>query len=153
MSNRLAHDDDGHVIQASGRREIRELDRLQAARDTLVSARGALSARIRKVQQNDNRDIPRVILSTFHASKGLEWTHVYLVDVYEGSVPKIAEGGSDEEVAEERRVFYVALTRARDNLTIYTRSDMPPSEFLRECELTWSVPVHNEEQQLEPVTQ
>ncbi|MBP8276236.1 MAG: ATP-dependent helicase [Propionivibrio sp.] len=153
MSNRLAHDEDGNVIQTPGRREIRELDRLQAARDTLVAARGSLSARIRKVQQNDNRDIPRVILSTFHASKGLEWTHVYLVDVYEGSVPKIAEGGSDEEVAEERRVFYVALTRARDSLTIYTRSDMPPSEFLRECELTWSLPANNEEQQLESVTQ
>ena len=130
-----------------------KIDRLQAARDTLVAARGSLSARIRKVQQNDNRAIPRVILSTFHASKGLEWTHVYLVDVYDGSVPKIAEGGSDEEVAEERRVFYVALTRARDSLTIYTRSDMPPSEFLRECELTWSVPANNEEQPLESVTQ
>ena len=146
MRNRLTHDEDGQAVQSPGRREIRELDRLQAGRDTLVAARGSLSSRIRKVQQNDSKDIPRVILSTFHASKGLEWRHVYLVDVYDGSVPKITEGGSDEEVAEERRVFYVACTRARDSLTIFARSDLPPSEFLQECELKPAAPDMDEPQ-------
>ncbi len=135
MTKTCGEDDDGNTIQERGRREIRDLDRLEAARDTLADARGPLAARIRRVQETDGADIPRVILSTFHASKGLEWDHVFLIDCYGGAVPKVDPGCSEEEVSEERRVFYVAMTRARDELVIFTRTHKPNSEFLVESEL------------------
>lgn len=135
MTKTCGEDEEGKTIQARGRREIRDLDRLEAARDTLSESRGNLQTRIRRVQESDSKDIPRVVLSTFHASKGLEWQHVYLIDVYGGSVPKIDEMAGDEALAEERRVFYVAMTRARDALTIFSRSDMPLSEFITDAEL------------------
>ena len=135
MTKTCGEDEEGKTVQAKGRRDIRDLDRLEAARDALTEARGNLQARIRRVQENDGKEIPRVVLSTFHASKGLEWKHVFLIDVYGGSVPKVDELSSEEELAEERRVFYVAMTRAQDDLTIFTRTDMPESEFLADAEL------------------
>ena len=135
MTKTCGEDEEGKTVQAKGRRDIRDLDRLDAARDALTEARGNLQARIRRVQESDGKEIPRVVLSTFHASKGLEWKHVFLIDVYGGSVPKVDDLSSDDELAEERRVFYVAMTRARDELTIFTRNDMPKSEFLTDAEL------------------
>lgn len=135
MTKTCAEDEEGRPVQGKGRRDIRDLDRLEAARDTLADAHGPLATRIRRARERDNQDIPRVILSTFHASKGLEWDHVILIDVYGGVVPKITEFSSDEELAEERRVFYVAMTRARDSLTLYTRRRQPLSDFLLEAEL------------------
>lgn len=135
MTKTCGEDEEGKSVQAKGRRDIRDLDRLEAARDSLTEARGNLQTRIRRVQENDGKEIPRVVLSTFHASKGLEWKHVFLIDVYGGSVPKVDDLSSEEELAEERRVFYVAMTRARDELTIFTRTDMPESEFLTDAEL------------------
>ena len=136
MTKTCGEDLEGKTVQGKGRREIRDLDRLETARDALTEARGNLQARIRRVQENDGKEIPRVVLSTFHASKGLEWDHVYLIDVYGGSVPKVDDPTDDDAIAEERRVFYVAMTRARNELTIFTRTGMPVSEFLIEAELT-----------------
>lgn len=135
MTRTCGESDDGHPLQEKGMRQIRDLDRLEAARDLLASARGTLSTRIRRVQGGDSTDIPRVVLATFHASKGLEWDHVYLIDCYGGAVPRLSDSGSEEELAEERRVFYVAMTRARNELTLFTRSDKPVSEFLIDAEL------------------
>ncbi len=59
-----------------------------------------------------------VHLLTMHASKGLEFDTVYLLDVNKGKVPKGAKL-SAEELEEERRLFYVAMTRARKHLNIY----------------------------------
>lgn len=59
-----------------------------------------------------------VYLLTMHASKGLEFDDVYLLDVNKGKVPKGAKL-SAEELEEERRLFYVAMTRARKNLYIF----------------------------------
>jgi superfamily I DNA/RNA helicase len=151
MTKTCAEDEDGNPIQEKGRREIKDLDRLEAARDSLADAKGSLSTRIRRVQENDGKEIPRVVLSTFHASKGLEWDHVFLIDVYGGSVPKVSEACKDAELAEERRVFYVAMTRARDSLTIFTRQDMPLSEFLVDAELTGNTtaPKNNNQEELD----
>lgn len=149
MTKTCAEDEDGNAIREKGRREIRDLDRLEAARDTLAEAKGSLANRLRRQKENDGKEIPRVILSTFHAAKGLEWDHVFLIDVYGGSVPKVSEDCEDGALAEERRVFYVAMTRARDSLTIFTRSDMPRSEFIRDAELEFSAgtPPQNNPQQ------
>jgi DNA helicase-2/ATP-dependent DNA helicase PcrA len=56
-----------------------------------------------------------VTLATLHAAKGLEWPCVFVVGCAEGSLP-IVYADTDERVAEERRLFYVGVTRARERL-------------------------------------
>jgi DNA helicase-2/ATP-dependent DNA helicase PcrA len=59
-----------------------------------------------------------LILSTIHSAKGCEWDAVYLLHAADSNVPSDMATGSDEEVEEERRLFYVALTRAKDFLEV-----------------------------------
>lgn len=58
-----------------------------------------------------------VTLSTLHAAKGLEWDAVAIVGVHEGSLPFVL-ATSAEAIAEERRLFYVGITRAREHLRL-----------------------------------
>jgi DNA helicase-2/ATP-dependent DNA helicase PcrA len=60
-----------------------------------------------------------LVLSTVHSAKGLEWQAVYLVAAYDGNFPSDLAAGSRESLAEERRLLYVALTRARRSLVVY----------------------------------
>jgi DNA helicase-2/ATP-dependent DNA helicase PcrA len=60
-----------------------------------------------------------LILSTAHSAKGLEWDAVHLIAAYDGNFPADMSTGSEEGIAEERRLFYVALTRARRRLHVY----------------------------------
>jgi DNA helicase-2/ATP-dependent DNA helicase PcrA len=60
-----------------------------------------------------------LILSTVHSAKGGEWRVVHLIHVVDGMFPSDLATGAREEVEEERRLFYVALTRAREHLHIY----------------------------------
>jgi len=57
-----------------------------------------------------------LILSTIHSAKGCEWDVVYVIHAADGNIPSDMSTGSDEQIEEERRLFYVALTRARDFL-------------------------------------
>ena len=57
-----------------------------------------------------------LILSTIHSAKGQEWDVVYILNVVDGSIPSDMATGSKEEIDEERRLLYVAMTRARDHL-------------------------------------
>lgn len=59
-----------------------------------------------------------VTISTIHSSKGLEWKRVFLTNVTEGSIPHMFSMGSESELEEEKRLLYVACTRAKDHLTI-----------------------------------
>lgn len=75
-------------------------------------------------------------LMTYHASKGLEFDSVHLVDVIETVIPS-QKAVSTEDIEEERRCFYVALTRARNALHIYITNtryakNCSPSRFLLE---------------------
>lgn len=135
INETCGENEDGHPPKKLGEQDIRDDVLLGAAKDALSEARGGLQARILRAQESGGKEIPRVVLSTFHASKGLEWKHVFLVDVYGGMVPKVDDEAGDDEISEERRVFYVAMTRACDELTIYSRKNMPVSEFLTEAEL------------------
>jgi DNA helicase-2/ATP-dependent DNA helicase PcrA len=56
-------------------------------------------------------------LSTVHSAKGLEWHTVFVISVADGHFPSSYSAG-DEELEEERRLLYVACTRARDNLIL-----------------------------------
>ena len=58
-------------------------------------------------------------LSTVHSAKGLEWQSVHLLAAYDGNFPADMAAGTSESIDEERRLIYVALTRARRALAIY----------------------------------
>jgi DNA helicase-2/ATP-dependent DNA helicase PcrA len=57
-------------------------------------------------------------LSTIHSAKGLEWNSVFIIYALEGRFPTMRSVASDEEIEEERRLMYVACTRAKENLFI-----------------------------------
>ena len=60
-----------------------------------------------------------LILSTVHSAKGGEWRAVHLIRASDGSFPSDMATGHTREIEEERRLFYVALTRAKEHLYIY----------------------------------
>jgi DNA helicase II / ATP-dependent DNA helicase PcrA len=60
-----------------------------------------------------------LVISTVHSAKGLEWPVVHLPHLVDGAVPSDMALSSREGLAEERRLFYVAVTRARDELYLY----------------------------------
>jgi len=59
-----------------------------------------------------------LVLSTAHSAKGKEWDAVFVIWAVDGWFPSSRALGSDEELEEERRLMYVALTRARDDLAV-----------------------------------
>jgi DNA helicase-2/ATP-dependent DNA helicase PcrA len=65
-----------------------------------------------------------LILSTIHSAKGQEWRSVHVLNVVDGCIPSDLSTGSAEEIEEERRLLYVAMTRARDELRL-----MVPQRF------------------------
>ena len=64
-------------------------------------------------------------LSTVHSAKGLEWDSVHVIGLVDGAFPSDLALATHAGLAEEQRLFYVALTRARDELTLYTPLRMP----------------------------
>ncbi len=92
------------------------------------------------LEQYDESD-DTVVLMTMHSAKGLEFPNVFLVGFEDGLFPGMRAIGDTEEMEEERRLCYVAITRAKQNLTItyakqrmlYGRTNASlPSRFLRE---------------------
>ena len=90
-------------------------------------------------QYNEGDDA--VVMMTMHSAKGLEFPHVFLVGFEDGLFPGMRAIGDKEEMEEERRLCYVAITRAKETLTIsYARQRMLygrtssalPSRFLKE---------------------
>jgi DNA helicase II / ATP-dependent DNA helicase PcrA len=70
---------------------------------------------------SDRADAPLLdedylILSTIHSAKGQEWKSVHILNVVDGCLPSDLAVGSSAELEEERRLLYVAMTRARDHL-------------------------------------
>ncbi|MDT3672715.1 MAG: ATP-dependent helicase [Aromatoleum sp.] len=59
-----------------------------------------------------------LILSTIHSAKGQEWSSVTLLNVVDGCMPSDLATGSSAEIEEERRLLYVAMTRAKDHLDL-----------------------------------
>ncbi len=83
-----------------------------------------------------------VTLGTYHAAKGLEYDTVFLIDLCEDVIP-YKRAIRAEDVEEERRLFYVGMTRAKRRLYLLSpaqirNKDMVPSRFLKECEVSES---------------
>ncbi len=96
--------------------------------------RMAQAALYKKEQSGAKEEKEGVRLLTMHASKGLEFDTVFLLDVNKGKIPKGSKL-SEEEIEEERRLFYVAMTRAKNHLHIcYIKGEkdhtMQPSIFI-----------------------
>ncbi|QIE41274.1 ATP-dependent helicase [Rhodobacteraceae bacterium SC52] len=64
------------------------------------------------------KDEDYLILSTIHSAKGQEWKSVHLLNAVDGCIPSDLGTGSTHELEEERRLLYVAMTRAKDRLTL-----------------------------------
>jgi DNA helicase-2/ATP-dependent DNA helicase PcrA len=62
------------------------------------------------------RDEDYLILSTIHSAKGQEWKSVFVLNVVDGCIPSDLGVGTSAEIEEERRLLYVAMTRAKDDL-------------------------------------
>lgn len=67
------------------------------------------------VDSDKNDDSPKVTLMTIHSAKGLEFNTVFVVGLEEGLFPNQMSYGSQREIEEERRLFYVAITRAKEH--------------------------------------
>jgi DNA helicase-2/ATP-dependent DNA helicase PcrA len=67
-------------------------------------------------QSSTSGDEDKIVLSTIHQAKGLEWDNVFIINLAEGAFPHQRSYGSEAEMSEERRLFYVAATRARKKL-------------------------------------
>ncbi len=68
-----------------------------------------------------------LVLSTIHSAKGLEWDAVYVLNAADGHIPSDMSTKNDEEIEEELRLFYVALTRAKNSLYVC----FPVNTFIR----------------------
>ncbi len=70
------------------------------------------------------RDEDYLILSTIHSAKGQEWKSVFVLNVVDGCIPSDLGTGCSDDIEEERRLLYVAMTRAKDQLNL-----MVPQRF------------------------
>ncbi|WP_024882358.1 ATP-dependent helicase [Methylosinus sp. LW3] len=66
------------------------------------------------------RDEDYLILSTIHSAKGQEWKSVFVLNAVDGCIPSDLATGTAAEIEEERRLLYVAMTRAKDSLRLVT---------------------------------
>ncbi|HKK58720.1 MAG TPA: UvrD-helicase domain-containing protein [Salinivirga sp.] len=95
------------------------------------------------MDKNKDEDQERITLMTIHSAKGLEFQHLYIAGLEEGLFPSSMSMESPEEIEEERRLFYVALTRAEHTATLYwcqsrykwgSVESKSPSRFLKELD-------------------
>lgn len=96
---------------------------------------------VERLEDQDNDSQATIHLMTIHAAKGLEFPYVYLIGLEEGSLPHYNNTHTEKGIAEERRLAYVAMTRAKKNLTLsyanHKQSSkgkvkLMPSRFLEE---------------------
>lgn len=106
-----------------------------------------------EAEANDDNDDESIRLTTIHQAKGLEWKVVFVIMLCDGLFPSSRSIESSEGEEEERRLFYVAVTRAQDELYLsyprlrtssgYGETWQQPSRFLsefpRECANVWNV--------------
>ncbi|MFX1258152.1 MAG: ATP-dependent helicase [Promethearchaeota archaeon] len=101
-----------------------------------------ISKNINILSEKENKmNSDRLILSTIHKAKGLEWDIVFIISLCESLFPSQKNSQNKSDIEEERRIFYVALTRTKDYLYLLTLKTilsyqgmnlLRPSRFIRE---------------------
>src|SRR5262249_22906860 len=138
----------GYLVALGSRLEPEDLPDAQAHLQELTAAAGehsSLSAFLQDIALLTSADDPdderdQVQLLTIHAGKGLEWPIVFVAGLWEGALAHERSVGTAEGIEEERRLCYVALTRAGERLHLSwaasrTRGQqLKPSRFLGEIE-------------------
>jgi DNA helicase-2/ATP-dependent DNA helicase PcrA len=138
----------GYLDELRGERTIESEGRLENLAELVGSAQEAESIdafleQVSLVSDADeiDGDDSEVVLMTVHAAKGLEFPAVFLIGLEDGVFPHLRSIGEPDELEEERRLAYVALTRAQERLylthawsrTLYGGTQYnPPSRFLDE---------------------
>jgi DNA helicase-2/ATP-dependent DNA helicase PcrA len=141
-------DRSGYLIELQEERTIEAEGRLENLAELVGSAEEAESIdqfleQVSLVSDADeiDGDDSQVVLMTVHAAKGLEFPAVFIMGLEEGVFPHLRSIGEPEEMEEERRLAYVAITRAQERLylshawsrTLYGGTQYnPPSRFLDE---------------------
>jgi len=112
-------------------RTLRALLRFAASSSTTP----ALLREVQSLDKQNARDAssPTLDLRSIHRAKGAEWSVVFVPDCTEGILPLEAESPDERDVEEERRLFYVALTRTREALWLGVPENRTPSRFLEEA--------------------
>ncbi len=115
--------------------EAKRFSSLREFQDYILNVEAYSKQRKEKRMKYDS--LLKVEMTTMHAAKGLEFDAVFIMDVNEGNIPH-KKAFSDEEIEEERRLLYVALTRAREEVYIlYIKEDNKnrhkESRYVKEC--------------------
>ena len=96
--------------------------------------------------EEKDEDTPKVTLMTIHSAKGLEFPNVFVVGLEDGLFPSMMSGESMRQLEEERRLFYVAITRAKEHCFLsYAKSRYRygkmefsvPSRFLKDIDVRY----------------
>ncbi len=101
--------------------DLETLRELSENYDDLESFLADISIDIPEGESDENDDF--LTLSTIHSAKGLEWKAVYVLGVTEGTLPSKRSMDFEEDIEEEGRLLYVAVTRAKDNLCLLFHLD------------------------------
>jgi len=128
-----------HKAGNDGQNALENIDELvsAAAAYDLQSETPSLTEYLQQIALFSDTDaydgsIERVALMTLHAAKGLEFEHVFILGLEDGVLPHERGSGSEEEMEEERRLFFVGVTRAKTNLRIsYARYRTLRGQMLR----------------------
>lgn len=135
-----------NVVEKTGYLETLDEEKRQNIAELISSAEGRdIQGFIDKISLMAGHDEAakedRISLMTFHNAKGLEFPVVFVTGVEEGVLPYFKAIGNEDEIAEERRLFYVGITRAKDLLLLtgarkrklYSRlQEQEPSRFLND---------------------
>ncbi len=134
------------VIELTAYAEELEEQRIQNLAELMISAEGSsidefLDRASLVTRLDESMPGDAISLMTLHTAKGLEFPVVFIVGIEEGLIPYFKSADNEEEVYEERRLFYVGLTRAKDILCLTgarrrrifsKRQEQEPSRFLKD---------------------
>jgi DNA helicase-2/ATP-dependent DNA helicase PcrA len=138
------------VAEKTGYMELLDEERRQNIEELISSAEGKnIQEFIDRASLNTNLDHAtegnHISLMTMHNAKGIEFPVVFVAGLEEGLLPYFKANGNEEEISEERRLFYVAMTRAKDFLVLsgarkrrlYAKlQEQEPSRFLKDIPKT-----------------
>lgn len=139
------------MYEKSGYAEVLDEERVKNIEELISSAEGMdikeFLDRVSLITSFDDTCGEECIsLMTLHNAKGLEFPVVFIIGIEEGVLPYFKAMKNEEEIAEERRLFYVGMTRAKDVLwltgankrRLYAKfQDQEPSRFLRDIPREW----------------